>query len=377
MRVAGLISGTSLDGIDVAIVDLKSSIVPVAWATVPYPSDVRTAILSVSNAVAHTGTVARLNSLLGELFAQALIQTCERFNIPMNSIKLIGSHGQTIYHQGQSQSFCGFQISSTVQISESSIIAERTGIPTVSDFRQGDMAAGGQGAPLVPFLDYYLFCDAKRTRIALNLGGIANITVIQPKARLQDVIAFDTGPSNMVLDSLAQAVGLPYDAGGCEARKGHIDEQLLKELLADPYYGKPGPKSAGREQYGKEFLGLFSKLSTRDALATATELTAQTVAEAISRYLGEKDVIVSGGGVHNTYLMERISDKLGLPVKTSADWGIPIDAKEAIAFAYLAWCCIEHRPSNVEGATGARKSVVLGKLTNPFPQCHGQNNDSE
>jgi anhydro-N-acetylmuramic acid kinase len=370
MRVAGLISGTSLDGIDVAIVDVGSSIVPVAWSSVPYPSDVRDAILSVSDAIAHIGTVARLNNLLGELFAQALIQTCQHSGVQMDSIKLIGSHGQTIYHQGKLQSFCGFQIASTVQIGESSIIAERTGIPTVSDFRQGDMAAGGQGAPLVPFLDYFLFCDAELTRIALNLGGIANITVIPPNATLQDVIAFDTGPSNMVLDGLTQAVGLPYDKGGCEARQGCVDEVLLKKLLADRYYEMPGPKSTGREQYGKKFMDCFSKLSLRDGLATATELTAQTVVEAINRYPGKKDVIASGGGVHNTYLMERISCKLGMPVKTSADWGIPIDAKEAIAFAYLAWCCIEHRPSNVEGATGARKSVVLGKLTDPFSRCH-------
>jgi anhydro-N-acetylmuramic acid kinase len=367
MRVGGLISGTSLDGIDVAIVDMGDSISPVAWATIPYPDDVREEILSVTNAIAHTGTIARLNILIGELFAQAFIETCQRSEVSLNSIDLIGSHGQTIFHEGQPRSFYGFSIASTLQIGEPSVIAERTGIPTVSDFRQGDMAAGGQGAPLVPLLDYYLFRDPRRTRIALNLGGIANITVIPPNAQLEDVVAFDTGPSNMVLDSLAREISLPYDAGGREARKGKVDRELLDELLSDPYFRLSGPKSAGREQYGEDFVARFAKLSAQDALATATELTVCTIAEAINRHAGEKDVIAAGGGVHNTYMMERLSSELGLPVHTTAEWGIPVDAKEAIAFAYLAAFSVQRRPSNMAAATGARRSVVLGKLTSPFP----------
>jgi anhydro-N-acetylmuramic acid kinase len=366
MRVAGLISGTSLDGIDVAIIDLESSISPVAWATVPYPEEVRKQILSVTNAVAHVGTVARLNVLIGELFAQALIDTCARFKVSLGSIDLIGSHGQTIFHEGMPKLFNGFLVASSVQIGEANIIAERTGIPVVSDFRQGDLAAGGQGAPLVPLLDFCLFRDKKRTRIALNLGGIANITVIPPDSRMEDVAAFDTGPSNMVLDALAQQISLPYDANGDEAREGAIDHALLRQLLSDPYFELPGPKSAGREQYGKEYVARFSQLSTRDALATATELTVCTVAGAIKRYPGDKDIIAAGGGVHNTYMMERLEMALGQPVRKTTEWGIPVDAKEAIAFAYLAALNVQQRASNVSAATGARKGVVLGKLTNPF-----------
>jgi len=208
MRVAGLISGTSLDGIDVAIVEVTDSLTPLGWATVPYPPDVRRDILAITNATAHTGLVAKLNVLVGELFAQALIDVSGRFNIPLDSIDLIGSHGQTIFHEGIPSFYNGFMIACTLQIGESSVIAERTGIPVVSDFRQGDLAEGGQGAPLVPLLDFHLFRDDHKMRIALNLGGIANISVIPAKSRIDDLIAFDTGPGNMVLDSLAQQMFL-------------------------------------------------------------------------------------------------------------------------------------------------------------------------
>jgi anhydro-N-acetylmuramic acid kinase len=371
MRVAGLISGTSLDGIDVAIIDVNEALTPLAWATIPYPPGVRREILSVTNAIAHTGLVARLNVLVGELFAKALIDVCSRFSIPLESIDLIGSHGQTIFHEGIPSACNGFMIACTLQIGESSVIAERTGIPVVSDFRQGDLAAGGQGAPLVPLLDFHLFRDDERMRIALNLGGIANISVIPAKSVIEDLIAFDTGPSNMVLDSLAQRMSLPYDMNGEQARKGRVDEELLKRLLDDPYYKITGPKSAGREQYGEEFTALFSGLSSQDALATATELTACTVSDAIQRYPGKKDIIAAGGGVHNPFLMERLATRFGQEVRTTAEWGIPVDAKEAIAFAYLASSHAQHRASNVANATGARKAVILGKLTNPFPDDRG------
>jgi anhydro-N-acetylmuramic acid kinase len=368
MRVAGLISGTSLDGIDVAIIDLDEAIKPVACATIPYPEAVRREIFSVTDTVAHTGTVSRLNVLLGELFAQALIDTCNSSKVPLDSIQLIGSHGQTIFHEGQPRPYFGFSVASTFQIGEANIIAERTGIPTVSDFRRADMAAGGQGAPLVPLLDYRLFCDPQRMRVALNLGGIANITVIPAHATLEDVLAFDTGPSNMVLDNLArQRLRQPCDTNGSEARKGAVNISLLDELLADPYFKLTGPKSAGREQYGEDFLARFSELSAQDALATATELTVRTVAGAIHRFSGDKDVIAAGGGVHNIYLMERLAAELRQPVLTTASWGIPIDAKEAIAFAYLAALNVNRSASNIPSVTGAHKAVVLGKLANPFP----------
>ncbi len=228
VRVAGLISGTSVDGIDVAVVDIGEAIQVVASKTVPYEPDVRNAILSVSNTATHTATIARLNFLLGELFADALKQS----GVPLETIELIGSHGQTIFHEGDPVDFVGRKIASTMQIGEAAIIAERTGIETIADFRTADIAAGGKGAPLVPFLDYQLFRHPEFARIALNIGGIANVTVIPANARPEDVMAFDTGPGNMVMDALAP----PFDRGGERARAGRVNEALLDQLLADPYY---------------------------------------------------------------------------------------------------------------------------------------------
>ena len=242
-------------------------------ATVPYPPEVRAAILSVSNAATHTSTIARLNFLLGELFAEAL----EKTGVPLETIELIGSHGQTIFHEGEPVEFLGRKIASTLQIGEAAVIAERTGIETIADFRPSDMAAGGKGAPLVPFLDYQLFRHPELARIALNIGGIANITVIPANAKPEDVIAFDTGPGNMVMDAVAP----PFDRDGERARAGKVNAALLDRLLADPYYRRDPPKSCGREQYGAEFVR-----ETGIDIATATELTARTIALAIERYPG-------------------------------------------------------------------------------------------
>ena len=227
MRVAGLISGTSVDGIDVAVVDIGDEIHVVSTVTVPYPPEVRAAVLSVSNAATHTGTIARLNFLLGELFAEALQKT----GVPLQTIELIGSHGQTIFHEGEPVEFLGRKIASTMQIGEAAVIAERTGIETIADFRPNDMAAGGKGAPLVPFLDYQLFRHSEHARIALNIGGIANITVIPAAANPEGVIAFDTGPGNMVMDAITP----PFDRDGELARGGQVNAALLDQLLADEY----------------------------------------------------------------------------------------------------------------------------------------------
>jgi anhydro-N-acetylmuramic acid kinase len=350
VRVAGLISGTSADGIDVAVVDIDESIQVVATATVPYPADVRAAILSVSNAVAHTATIARLNFLLGELFAEALTQT----GVPVESIELIGSHGQTIFHEGQPTEFLGRKVASTMQIGEAAVIAERTGIETIADFRAADLAAGGQGAPLVPFLDYRLFRHPERARIALNIGGIANITTIPANAAPEDVIAFDTGPGNMLMDALAP----PFDRNGERARAGHVNTGLLEELLADPYYHRQPPKSCGREQFGAQFIE-----RTGIDIATAAELTARTIALAVERYPATHEVIVSGGGVHNLYLMERLQVLLHPRIATSAEFGIDPDAKEAILFAVLAYQTHQRRAGNLPSATGATKPAVLGKVS--------------
>lgn len=358
MRVAGLISGTSVDGIDVAVVDIDERIEVVVTATVPYPPAVRDAILSVSNAATHTATIARLNFLLGELFAEAI----ERTAVPLSTIELIGSHGQTIFHEGAPVEFCGRKIASTLQIGEAAVIAERTGIDTIADFRTADMAAGGYGAPLVPFLDYKLFRHPDRARIALNIGGIANITVIPAAAKPEDVIAFDTGPGNMIMDALAP----PFDRDGERARAGRVNESLLERLLSDPYYRRPPPKSCGREQYGAEFVR-----ETGIDIATAAELTARTIAVAIERYPNTREVIVSGGGAHNRHLMERLSSLVSARVTTSEEFGIGIDSKEAILFALLAYETFHGRAGNLPSATGARHAVILGKLSKGTKARHG------
>ncbi len=352
MRVAGLISGTSVDGIDVAIVDIDdASLHLVANDTVPYPADVRDAILAVSNANTHTAAIARLNFLLGDLFAEALIATARNASIRLETIELIGSHGQTIFHEAEPVAFCGRSVASTMQIGEAAVIAQRTGIATISDFRVGDIAAGGKGAPLVPFLDYRLFRSESTGRVALNIGGIANITVIPPRAAPAGVIAFDTGPGNMIMDALAP----PFDRDGAKARAGTVNRELLDRLLQDPYYRQPPPKTAGREQYGAEFLQCGIDITT------AAELTVRTIAMAIQRYSHMDEVIVSGGGAHNSYLMERLAAVLPQRVVTSQERGIDIDAKEAVLFALLAYESYHGRPGNIPSATGALSAVVLGK----------------
>jgi anhydro-N-acetylmuramic acid kinase len=339
-----------VDGIDVAVVDITDTIQVVAWKTVPYDAEVRKAILSVSNTGTQTATIARLNFLLGELFAEALRQS----GVPLETIELIGSHGQTIFHEGEPIEFLGRKIASTLQIGEAAIIAERTGIETIADFRPADIAAGGKGAPLVPFLDYQLFRHPALARIALNIGGIANVTAVPANAKPEDVIAFDTGPGNMVMDALAP----PFDRNGERARAGRVNESLLDQLLADPYYRRAPPKSCGREQYGAEFVH-----NTAIDVATATELTVRTIALAIDRYPATREVIVSGGGAHNTYLMERLSSALNPRVTTSAEFGMHVDAKEAILFAVLAYETYHRRAGNLPSATGARKPVILGKIS--------------
>ncbi len=363
MRVAGLISGTSVDGIDVAIVDIRGrSIATLAHGSVPYPAPLRSRILAASNATAHTGEVSRLNFEIGERFADALLRACRKKQIPIDSIELIGSHGQTIYHEHRKN---------TLQLGEGAVIAERTGIPVVSDFRTADIAAGGAGAPLVPFLDYLVFRHARRGRIALNLGGIANVTIIPPGAQPADVMAFDTGPANMVIDALVGRLSEGkqfFDRGGAIAAKGKIDNDLLAQLLRAPYFRQKPPKSVGREQYGVEFIDslLATGLLLPDLIATATTFTASTVALAVRRYAtaGAWDLIASGGGVHNATLMAQIMSLLpDVTVARTSEFGIDADAKEAIAFALLAHETYHHREGNIPSATGARHAAVLGKLS--------------
>lgn len=354
MRVAGVMSGTSLDGIDVAIVEIRGRrIQTIGFQSTPYPEPVRSALLGDLDAA----RISRLNFHLGELYARAVSRAMRRFG----TVQLIGCHGQTVYHEGGKH---------TLQIGEAAVLAERTGVPVVSNFRTRDIAAGGQGAPLVPYLDFLLFRHPTRTRIALNIGGIANITVIPPAAGLPDVTAFDTGPGNMVIDALAREYThgkQNYDRNGKIAASGKVARDLLAKLLADPYYRRRPPKSAGREQYGAEFIAHLkrSKLALPDLVATATVLTAATIARAVRQTSSAPaELIASGGGVHNFQLMAHLAGFLpGVAIATSAHYGINPDAKEAIAFAVLAYETWRRRPANVPSVTGAHKPVILGNIT--------------
>ncbi len=358
MRVAGIMSGTSLDGIDVAIVEIRGRRVDtIGFTSTPYPAAVRAGILSVSNCPTHTATLSRLNFQLGELYARALLAAVKRYG----PVELIGCHGQTVFHEGR----CN-----TLQLGEPAVLAERTGIPVVSNFRARDIAAGGEGAPLVPFVDYLLFRHPRRTRVALNIGGIANITAIPAGCAPRDVVAFDTGPGNMAIDALAREFSggkLNYDRGGRIAASGNVNRSLLDALLRDAYYWRKPPKSAGREQYGVEFVARLRKSGAplRDLVATATALTAATIAMAVERTVaGPADLIASGGGTHNPQIMAHLAGFLpGVAISTSTDHGIDADAKEAIAFAVLAHETWRRKPANLPSATGARRTVVLGSIT--------------
>ncbi|MBI3698181.1 MAG: anhydro-N-acetylmuramic acid kinase [Acidobacteria bacterium] len=362
MIVAGLMSGTSVDGIDVALVDIRGAgwrmrVRPLAHYCFPYPRKVREAVLGISDSIAYTGVVTRLHFRLGELFAAAVERACR---LAKTRVDLVGSHGQTIYHEGGR---C------TLQVGEPAVIAERTGADVVADFRPADLAAGGQGAPLVPYVDYLLYLSPMVARVALNIGGIANITVIPAGAPPEQVIAFDTGPGNLVLDALAAHFSggrRRYDRDGRMAARGRVDRKLLGTLLRDPYFRRPPPKSAGREQYGERFVaGLLDRgLEPSDLMATATALTAASIALGIRRYAGQTgELIVSGGGLHNPQLMALLAGFLpGMRIRPSNDFGIDSDAKEAIAFAVLAYETYHCRTSNLPSATGARHPAILGKV---------------
>ncbi|MGJ5817605.1 anhydro-N-acetylmuramic acid kinase [Paludibaculum fermentans] len=374
MVCAGIMSGTSLDGIDVAIVRRsKTGVEMLAFHSVPYPPEVRTALLEVSNCETHTREIARLNFLLPELYASAFLQTCKKGKIAAEDVEVIGCHGQTIYHEGTAVEYLGKKLTCTLQIGDGNVLAARTGRTVVSDFRPADMAAGGKGAPLVPFVDYLLFHDEDLTRVALNIGGIANISWLPAGLGPEEVVAFDTGPGNMVVDQLVAHYTqgkLMYDRDGAIAAEGLVYPEIVGELLTDEYFTQRPPKTAGREQYGTEFVkGLIGRgLSVEDTVATATYFTAAAIADGIARFAeGEEnppaEVIVAGGGVHNKTLMRFLRAELPeSEVSRSEVHGVDADAKEAVAFAVLAAETLKGQPSNLPSATGAKRAVVLGKV---------------
>lgn len=387
MLVAGIMSGTSADGVDVALAEItglgwETQVRLRAFRAVAYPPAVRRRILAIAGgASVSVSEISQMNFLLGELFARACQGACRKAGIGMEQVGLIGSHGQTIYHQPAATRLAGMAVRSTLQIGEPAVIAERTGITTVGDFRPADLAAGGQGAPLVPFVDYLLFRHPRRGRIALNIGGIANITAIPAGGSPEDVIAFDTGPGNMLLDALIARATHDrerFDKGGRLAASGRVSETVLQQLMRQAYLRRPPPKTTGREQFGshyveKHFAGRFgsSQQGIRDALATAAAFTAESIAQAIARFVlpnfSVADVIVSGGGTRNRFLMRELAGRLGrkgpsICVAPSDSSGIPTSAKEAVAFAVLAYHTYHRMASNLCAATGALHPAVLGKV---------------
>jgi anhydro-N-acetylmuramic acid kinase len=373
VKLAGIMSGTSLDGIDVAIVEIGRGmrVKPLAFRSFPYSQAVREALLGVSNTTTHTSAISRLNFLLGELYAEALVATARRAKITLDRIAALGLHGQTIFHEGTPVEYLGRCVASTFQIGEAAVVAERTGIEVISNFRERDIAAGGSGAPLVPFVDYLLFRGRRISRAVVNIGGIANVTILPAGAEAEEVVAFDTGPGNMVIDALVSHYTegrQTFDRGGRIAHSGRVDDRLRNALLSDPYFSRKPPKTTGREQFGGEYWEklLSTGVSLPDLIATTTDLTARTIAEAILRTAPDPklEVIVSGGGIHNRALMQRLKRYVApRKIRSTAEFGIDPDAKEAIAFAILAYRRLVREPGNLPSATGARRAVPLGKST--------------
>ena len=391
LLILGLMSGTSADAINVALVRisgkpprLRASLLH--HTSFPYPRDVRAALLHLAEGrPTSTRCISQFNFLLGELFARAALDACRRFRVSPRRISFIGSHGQTVFHQGAPvKTFAGIRTASTLQLGEASIIAARTGITTVADFRPADIAVGGHGAPLVPYVDYLLYRHPRFGRVALNIGGIANVTVIPRAARPRDVFAFDTGPGNMLIDALVRHFSRgrqAYDRDARIARRGHLIPQLLNDLLADSYFRLPPPKSTGREQYGAAYVtrilrwGRAHRARPADLVRTATVLTALSIVDAFHRHILPRtrghisQLIVSGGGARNPLLMAQLAAGLfGIELLTSADLGLPADAKEAFAFAILAYESFHRRPANLPSATGARRPAILGKISHAPPR---------
>ncbi|HEY3926812.1 MAG TPA: anhydro-N-acetylmuramic acid kinase [Candidatus Koribacter sp.] len=378
MIVAGVMSGTSGDGINVALVQcigrgLKTRLHLLAHDEFPYPGAVRRTILDAMNSrTTSVADLARLNFLLGELYADAVLATIKRHR---TTCELIGCHGQTLYHQGDAQTFLGRKVAVTWQTGESSILAARTKLPVVSDFRPADMAAGGKGAPLVPYLDFLLYRHRRFGRIVQNIGGIGNLSAIPAAAEPTQVIAFDTGPGNMVIDALmTELFDRPYDRNGAVAAKGTPDLEVVHNILREPFFKRKPPKTAGREEFGREFVTHFLKLCGRLAkesiISTATLLTAASIRRSIEKFVPRheryREILVSGGGAKNPTLLRMIVEELSdlhIKLRTTDQLGMPTEAKEAAAFALLAYQTWHRQPSNIPSATGAQRPAILGKVT--------------
>jgi len=392
MVVAGVMSGTSADGVDVAVCRVASALAKrgtprvklLKHVGVAYPKDVRAAVLSAMDADAiSVAELARLNWRLGEVYADAVEKAQKSVGM---KVTLVGCHGQTVYHQGATDRYLGKALRATWQMGETAVIAERLRVPVIGDFRPADVAAGGQGAPLVPMLDYCMFRSAKVSRVLLNLGGIGNLTAIPAGADVDGVMAFDTGPGNMVIDAcMRRLYEREFDKGGVVARSGDVLREVVETILKEGYFSAVPPKSCGREQFGDAFVSRFMAMCRKaggredrdeDVVATATALTAASVVDAYRRFvwghvgqaapLSPVEFVVAGGGTKNDVLVGMLRDglePLKMKVRMMEELGIPAQAKEAVAFALMAWLSWNGWAGNVPAATGARRAVVLGKVS--------------
>jgi anhydro-N-acetylmuramic acid kinase len=371
--------------VEIAGRGLKSRVRLIRFATYPYPPALRARLVRLT----HNGRVedlSRLNVYVGELFARAAIRIAKDAGLPLSRIALIGSHGQTICHQPVPIKLGGFKIRSTLQIGEPSVIAERTGITTVADFRPRDMAAGGEGAPLTPYLHTILFHNPNRPRLVVNIGGISNVTYLPCDAGLENILAFDVGPGNMLIDGIVQHRTngrRAMDRGGAMARRGRVHERLLSELLRHPFLNRKPPKTTGREVFGRAMIervvrrAKVLRLNPWDLLATVTAFTARAIAHAYERFILSRgsivEVIVGGGGTRNPTLMEFLQEAFGpIPVYSFEEFDLDSRALEAMAFALFAYGTIQGEPNNVPSATGAKRPVMMGKIVPgvtfpPFP----------
>lgn len=385
----GLMSGTSLDGIDAALVAIRTDengeVEKVSlrdFYYMPYSDELRAWVLNLCSVeTARIDTLTTVHYGLSEWYAYAVKQLMDKAGVTSGEVDAVCMHGQTVWHISGRTSFPGptgmSEVRASLQIGELSTLAERTGIPVVGNFRARDLAADGEGAPLVPYADYILFRDPKKGRLLQNIGGIANVTVLPAGESIEKVVAFDTGPGNMIMDQIVQGITggkLRYDEGGKLAATGIVSQEWLQRLLDDPYYKLQPPKSTGREVYGKAFAGDLLADSVKrgitgvDLLATVTALTATSIAQAYLQFVlpatKVEEVIVSGGGAHNQTLLRMLQSQLpsGITVMTTQQFGMPDDAKEAVAFAILGHETLMGRPSNVPSVTGAKRAVPLGNI---------------
>ena len=380
-RVAGIMSGTSLDGVDVVIADLSGTGRAMTQDVVaarfyPYPTDLAALLLANSSpATSSVLDISQLGFRLAAHYADCVLRTCNDSGIPLDTIDLVGCHGQTVFHVPDPAVCAGHPTTSTLQIGDGSVLASLLGLPVVSNFRAADMAMGGQGAPLVPYFDYIRFTDAAENRVLLNLGGIANLTVLKADGQPENVVAFDTGPANMLMNYIAaRRLGKAWDEDGRAAAAGTANSAVVAEFLRDEYYTRTPPKSTGRELYTESFADRFesSMRATEDnspeaAMATALMITVETIALAMERFVlpsvSVDRLLASGGGVRNTELMRRLSERLSpLPVESLTTQGVDADFKEALCFAVLAHEFVNGTPANLPSVTGASGPALLGEL---------------